>query len=898
MLFRRVGQEFNMRHHLVPTAVVLLALASPALATVPATVTAEALLSSTGGGPVADGNYAVTFALYKDAQGGAPVWTEGPVQVVVKGGALSQSLGTTKPLNAAAVAAAPWLSLQVGADPELARKPLRSVPFALRAEVAETVDCSGCVTAGMLDPGVLAGYAKTAQLANVAQSGAYADLAGAPKLGVSCGSGLVVKGLKADGSLECVAPVIAGGKCQPGQMVTEVKPDGSVLCSAMASGGSGALNNTFTMTASAIGLPLGIPDNTGKEAVVALQHAEQGPVKGLTLQVALSNSDLSKVRVALLPPDDKVKGLVLCDPCGGANEKAFDKTYTAASALASGSLAGYVGKSLAGVWTLKVLDSSYCVPQLAGNAALCSAASQTDGSVLKFSVGGEVESKQAAATSGTFAPGVFAGPPYQCTGQWAGQVYYDSGLGGLRTCDGSVWRSLTGSCGNGILEPGEECDDGNLVPGDGCLGSCVVASQTCDQTCVAAGTAALEPATFTKLLPAKGATGDQFGRAVSVSGTRAMVGVPYDDAKGTDSGSVVCWELQPGGQWQQTAKLLPPDGQDATEVQFGRAVALAGERVVVGAPGTSPNKEGRAYVYDRATDGSWQQVAMLSPSDISWSNAAFGWAVGLAGDRAVVGQTGPGSEGGKPGSAYVFERQADGNWKQAAKFVPSDLTTNSQFGISVAIAGKTVVVGNPGDEPNHKGSAYVYERQLDGSWKSTAKLVAWDAVCSDNCACGRAVAATPDLVVLGCPERSDNSGGAYVFARHADGTWKPSTVLLAPDGAKNDRFGGALSENGGRVLVGAPTSNAGYGSAYVFGALPSGKWTVLSKLLTPSGGASNFGTALTISGPYVVAGGPFESSQGQNWGAAWLFKLAAGCTSQSHCICKPGYAGADCGSKL
>src|SRR5262245_42443019 len=30
------------------------------------------------------------------------------------------------------------------------------------------------------------------------------------------------------------------------------------------------------------------------------------------------------------------------------------------------------------------------------------------------------------------------------------------------------------TCGNGILEPGEQCDDGNTVSGDGCSGSCQI----------------------------------------------------------------------------------------------------------------------------------------------------------------------------------------------------------------------------------------------------------------------------------------------------------------------------------------------------------------------------------------------------------------------------------------
>ena len=207
-----------------PALVVLgLLLAAVAQAAVPSALTADGVLTSQGGGPVADGNYAVTFVIYKDAAGGAPVWSEGPLQVAVKNGAFSQVLGAVKPVDALVAAAGGWITLAVGNDPELARKPWRSVPFALRAQVAEGLECSGCIKAGMLDPQTVPAVAK---------SGAYSDLSGLPtlaKLGTTCGSGLVVKGLMADGSLDCVAGLV-GGKCAAGQVVTEVKADGSVVC--------------------------------------------------------------------------------------------------------------------------------------------------------------------------------------------------------------------------------------------------------------------------------------------------------------------------------------------------------------------------------------------------------------------------------------------------------------------------------------------------------------------------------------------------------------------------------------------------------------------------------------------------------------------------------------------
>lgn len=53
---------------------------------------------------------------------------------------------------------------------------------------------------------------------------------------------------------------------------------------------------------------------------------------------------------------------------------------------------------------------------------------------------------------------------------------------GVAAIFGLVGGAASGgaTCGNGIIEPGEECDDGNLVNGDGCTSACTVEQQCYD----------------------------------------------------------------------------------------------------------------------------------------------------------------------------------------------------------------------------------------------------------------------------------------------------------------------------------------------------------------------------------------------------------------------------------
>jgi subtilisin-like proprotein convertase family protein len=178
---------------------------------VPAGLPLTAALANVAGGPVSDGTYGLDFALYADETGGAALWAEQNVAVAVKSGAFSYTLGSSKPLSAGLTSDYDglWLGIKVGGEAELPRRPLGSVAYAMTAQVALDLKCSGCVGLAALDPAALkdyaklnslakvattgqfsdlqggpdlSGYAKAANLAKVANSGAYADLTGAPEL--------------------------------------------------------------------------------------------------------------------------------------------------------------------------------------------------------------------------------------------------------------------------------------------------------------------------------------------------------------------------------------------------------------------------------------------------------------------------------------------------------------------------------------------------------------------------------------------------------------------------------------------------------------------------------------------------------------------------------------------
>jgi len=85
----------------------------------------------------------MTFALYQNQQGGAPVWLETQSVSPDKSGHYTVSLGATKaqgiPAEVFASGEAQWLGVQIEGQPEQPRVLLVSVPYALKAADAETI---------------------------------------------------------------------------------------------------------------------------------------------------------------------------------------------------------------------------------------------------------------------------------------------------------------------------------------------------------------------------------------------------------------------------------------------------------------------------------------------------------------------------------------------------------------------------------------------------------------------------------------------------------------------------------------------------------------------------------------------------------------------------------------
>src|SRR5262249_44423288 len=156
--------------------------------------------------------------------------------------------------------------------------------------------------------------------------------------------------------------------------------------------------------------------------------------------------------------------------------------------------------------------------------------------------------------------------------------------------------------------------------------------------------------------------------------------------------------------------------------------------ILVGTPDfSSPGaSQGATYVFvrDPAT-GIWQEKQKLLANDAA-AGDFFGSSVALFGDTAFISARESKTQGSLSGSVYVFVRDANGQWQQTQKLIASNGAAGRLFGASLPLTQNFAVIGAPG-AANLVGSAYVFQRDLNGQWQEVQQppLVASDSATND-----------------------------------------------------------------------------------------------------------------------------------------------------------------------
>jgi hypothetical protein len=363
--------------------------------------------------------------------------------------------------------------------------------------------------------------------------------------------------------------------------------------------------------------------------------------------------------------------------------------------------------------------------------------------------------------------------------------------------------------------------------------------------------------------------------AISADGNTIVLGAPYDSSAITNAGAVYVF-VRTGGAWVLQQKLTA--GDSGTNHYFGTAVAIEGNRIVVGADNafvarSTGNVEARGAVYVFTGNGmQWTQEQRLVPGTPLYGLSEFGTSVAISGETIVVGA--PDVQ-----AAYIFGR-AGATWAEQQRLVPGVTGCGEWFGVAVSIDGDTLIVGAPhygadGDEQTC-GAAYVFRRN-GANWIEQQRLTGNTNVIQTEWGVlrthfGASVTLDGDMAVVGAPLESSGpeqedwfKGAAYVFLRPGPAeNWSLQQKLMPPELVRDDAFGHSLALSGDTLAIGLRAFTVNFPNAGEVQLFQRGgtNWQRTQRLrATDLADRDYFGRALALSSTGTLAARSYTTNE-------------------------------------
>jgi hypothetical protein len=326
-----------------------------------------------------------------------------------------------------------------------------------------------------------------------------------------------------------------------------------------------------------------------------------------------------------------------------------------------------------------------------------------------------------------------------------------------------------------------------------------------------------------------------FTGASALEGDTAVVG--------TTNSSLAIYTRASNG-WTLQQVLFDPDfppNPFFVSNGFGGSVGLSGDTLITNLESSFPLE-----VFKRQS-GIWSRTQLI-PGKVVAGRSAFVTDMALDGDTALVNvfySYEPGTQG-PAGAVLVFGRQRNGRFAQEAEILPNRNQPQEGFNFDVELQGRTALVSSF-TANNGRGAVYVY-RKLGRFWLLTQTLTAPDGVPGSQF--GVSVEISGRRIVVGASEQPNaeapaRPGALYTFVR-GPLRWRLRDKLVAPfefrsgDGSSTDiereyNFATSLALSGSRLVV--SLSNRGNTSPFdIFGALlyerdsRSGRWIETGQL--------------------------------------------------------------------
>jgi len=343
-------------------------------------------------------------------------------------------------------------------------------------------------------------------------------------------------------------------------------------------------------------------------------------------------------------------------------------------------------------------------------------------------------------------------------------------------------------------------------------------------------------------------------------------------------------------QYLQTKKAVANDR--ASGDQFGSAVSIYNNYAIIGAYAESEDTSGfntlsfagSAYVFEKNSGGNWYQKQKLVPSDRTASDY-FGYALSIDSNQLAIGAY---EKDALPythaGAVYIFNKNLNGIWQEAQKLIMPDTSTKIHFGSSLEINNDFLIVGAPLEDKDtlasnllmDAGAAYIFKKDITGTWVFNQKLIAPDRAISDFF--GLKVAIDGNYAIVSAYREDEDTlgqntlndaGSVYIYEKDNNDYWHFKQKITASDRSANDRFGTSLALYNNIAVISTPlededangtNTKSNAGSAYIFERNANGKWIQKQKIVNGDRAINDFfGISVDINQNQIIVGAEQES---------------------------------------
>jgi len=388
---------------------------------------------------------------------------------------------------------------------------------------------------------------------------------------------------------------------------------------------------------------------------------------------------------------------------------------------------------------------------------------------------------------------------------------------------------------------------------------------------------------------------DNFGYSVGVSNKYLIVGAHYeDDVGGVQSGKAYIYN-DAGLLWT----LDNPNAYDTSaNDNFGRAVAISDTYAIVGAyleDEASGSGSGKAYIFDVETG---LLVMTLDNPNAYLASASdlFGLSVAISDTHAVVGALGENNTVGdsNSGMVYIYKIEEEKptyqlKWPKADPNLYTGVAGVSYFGWHADISASYIAISarNEADPSgSNSGKVYIFDKSHGGYIRTISNPNAYSTSVQDYF--GQAVEMTDTYLAVSAHSEDDasgtNSGKVYIF--------DPSTgtLLRTIDNpnpvstSTSDFFGNLMAMSDSNTYLAIASSfednvaGDDAGRVYLYNPATGG---LLRTISNPNAfGTVNddwFGNGLAINDSYLVISASYEDDATySNSGKVYIFNPATG----------------------